>query len=441
MNKISVGIVSQTPPVRLIANHYGDRLKLSDLSKDEYSNTVGGVAPLITSELNELMRRGFVSNATWFSLNPGAPKSIELSEGVKSVSVYMEEGNSKLYTEFKEKVWKGIHNIRSDDFTVEEYLGYFRYNSKLASIILHDTEKIDLFEIHDFQQLLLGAMLGPAFPSILRWHAPFMPELLNSKIRKFIVNGMEGNDAVIVSTKRDLEGLIKAGFKGSAYQIYPHIDNTLWRKPGKARRSSFEHRFGIKDEHFLILNVARMDMIKSQDDLIKAFALVKDKRARLMLVGGSSFTSKELGHPKGRIWTHRLRSIARRLGVEDRVIFAGNLGHEDLECAYSRADLFVLPSKIEGFGLVVVESWLYGTPAIVSEGAGVSELIMNGLNGFTFAPGKYRDLAERIDNLIMDEKLANYMGDSARGIAKACYASNTSDLIASAYRKTIEGFG
>ncbi|MHB1830609.1 MAG: glycosyltransferase family 4 protein [Candidatus Micrarchaeaceae archaeon] len=440
-SKINLGIVSQTPVVRLSDDQNGETIGLHSIDGRRYVPTIGGVAPLIKTQLSELLKRKFIDRAVWFSLNPNAPKNMTLSSKVKAVSVYLEGEGSKNYTNFKEEIWKNMHNLDSRDFTIREYLGYFKYNSRLAEIMLQDHEDISLFEIHDFQQLLLGAMLGPSFPSILRWHGPFFPEILNKKIRKFIVNGLEGNDAVIVSTKRDLEGLIRAGYKGRAYQIYPHVDNSLWKQPGRKNIDKFCEEFGIGKDDFLIVNVARMDEIKSQDDLIKAVATLKRKGMKLMLIGGSSFTSKDLGHPKGELWIHELRKLVRKLRAEKIVIFAGSLDHSGLESAYSRADLFVLPSKIEGFGLVVVESWLYSTPAIVSRGAGVSELIMEDINGLTFRPGDYQDLAMKILRIYKDSKLNEYMGKNARNMSSVCYSSTTVDLIMRAYKKTIENFG
>ena len=439
--KINLGIVSQTPVVRLSDVQNTGTPGPSGAASGRYVPTIGGVAPLIKTQLTELLKRKYIDRAVWFSLNPNAPKNMTLSSRVSAVSVYLEGDGSKNYTNFKEEIWKNMHNLDSRNFTIREYLGYFKYNSRLAEIMLQDHEDISLFEIHDFQQLLLGAMLGPSFPTILRWHGPFFPEILTKKIRKFIVNGLEGNDAVIVSTKRDLEGLIRAGYKGRAYQIYPHVDNNLWKKAAKEKVSEFCDKFGIEKDDFLIVNVARMDGIKSQDDLIKAVATLKRKDMKLMLIGGSSFTSKDLGHPKGELWIHELKILVKKLRAENIVIFAGSLDHVGLESAYSRADLFVLPSKIEGFGLVVVESWLYSIPAIVSRGAGVSELIMDGINGLTFKPGDHQDLAMKILRIYKDSKLNEYIGMNAHNMSTICYSSTTVDQIMRVYKKTIENFG
>ncbi len=443
MKHITLGVVSQTPMVKLSKEGLSGTIFLSELGEEDYRYNVGGVTPLIKSQLEELLRKKAIRKATWFSLNPNAPKNIILSKRINAVSINLEEESSKNYVNFKEDIWNNLHGISSKPFTIAEYLGYFRYNSRLARMMLEEYQEVDLFEIHDFQQLLLGSMLGPSFPSILRWHIPFEPEILDKNIKKFIINGLEGNDAIIVSTRRALEGLIRAGYRGKAYQIYPHIDPKIWKAPTKSLEQRLSEGFGIKPDDFLVVNVARMDPMKSQDDLIRAISMIKEPKIKLMLVGGSSFSSsaKGLKHPKSHIWTKRLKSLVKKLKLEKRVIFGGSMDHHELEAAYSRANLMVLPSRSEGFGLVVVESWIYGVPAIVSSGAGISELMMDGISGYSFRPADVRDLALKIFKIYKNPKLSEEMGSNAHSMARACFVSSTVPLIKEVYEKTIEDFG
>ncbi len=438
--RIALGIVSQTPVIRFTRKITVDSIKISELDRSSYMYTVGGVTPMILSQLRELLKEKSISRAVWFSLNQNAPKHMSISGLLNAINISLESENSKDYASFKQVVWDNIHNISSSDFSVKEYLGYFRYNSKLARTILQDYGHIDLFEIHDFQQLLLGAMLGPSFPTVFRWHIPFIPEILNPKIKKFVINGMEGNDAIIVSTRRDLEGLIRAGFKGRAYQLYPHLDPSTFKRPSQSELGSFSERYGIKTDDFLVINVARMDIMKSQDDLIKAMSLIKDKSVKLLLIGNGSFSSNSLGITKGGEWRRYLEGLVRKLNLQDRVIFTGYMTADQLKSAYERSDLFVLPSRSEGFGLVAVEAWLYNTPTIVSTGAGVSELVIEDLNGSTFRPGKYDELAAHIRRFYKNSQLRVEMGVNARRAAKACFISTAIPVLKSIYENTIADF-
>ena len=441
MAKISLGIVSQTPLIRFLKEMPRTKVKLSSLDPGDYVYTVGGVAPMVKSQLDEMLKQGIVSRSIWFSLNPKAPAQVEVSEKMKLMNLSLEEEYSRNYVSFKEKIWNNIHGINSESFSTEEYLGYFKYNSHLASTVIEHSQ-VELFELHDFQQLLLGSMLGPSFPSIFRWHIPFLPEILSHKVRKFIINGMEGNDAVIVSTRRDLEGLVRAGFKGRAYQVYPSINPLAWKRPSRVEIAELNEKYGIRDEDFVVNNVARMDPMKSQDALIKAVAGLKNADIKLMLIGNGSFTSSKggLSHGKGNLWRKKLERLVKRLKLEKKVIFTGYMPSKLLRAAYRRSDAFVLPSVREGFGLSVVEAWMYGVPSVVSTGAGVSELIIDGLDGLTFNSGDISELKASLLKLYSDERLRKELGENGRRVARTCFTTTAIPTVKRIYEETISGF-
>lgn len=439
--RINLGVVSQTPVVRFNKEVGEDVKNIAEVDREDYSFTVGGVTPLLRSQLKGLLKEKVIRKAEWYSLNPSGPRKINIQKSIEVINISLGDRDSQLYTNFKQKVWNAAHNIHRGSIGIEEYVGYLGYNAELTRMMLKENDDIDLFEIHDFQQLLVGSMIGPSFPSIFRWHIPFKPDSLPIKMKKFIINGIEGNDAVIVSTRRDLEGLIRAGYKGRAYQVYPHLDPEKFTEPKKSEVTEFCDNFGIKPDDFLIINVARMDKIKSQDDLIKAVARVKNKRVKLMLIGNGSFTSEALGHSGASSWRTKLERLVHILKLQDKVIFAGYMNDNLLRAAYRRANLFVLPSRTEGFGLVVAEAWLYNTPAVVSRGAGVSELIIEGLNGLTYTPGDIIDLSKKMNKAVRSERLRSDMGVNAHRMARACYVSTAIPILKEIYKQTMEDFG
>ena len=87
-------------------------------------------------------------------------------------------------------------------------------------------------------------------------------------------------------------------------------------------------------------------------------------------------------------------------GLENNVLLTGHAGDDILTAAYSLCEAHVLPSSVEGFGLVTPECWHFKRPVIVSSGCGSSEMVMDGLNGYTFAKGDDADLAEKMRLLL-----------------------------------------
>ncbi|MEM0160401.1 MAG: glycosyltransferase family 4 protein [Thermoplasmata archaeon] len=443
---MNIGIVSQTPLIKFNENAEKEHIiKLSDLDKKAYNYTIGGVSIMVNNLIRKMQDSKFATKVYWFALNPKAPYKIIVRDNFELYNISQQPKMLKAYTNFKEILWNNIHGFKHEEFDREEYLGFLNYNWLVAKGVLEMKENIDLLMIHDFQQLMVGSMIGPAKPAVLRWHIPFIPENFTFQIRKFIVNGLEGFDSIIVSTKRDLEGLIRAGYRGIAYQIYPNIDPEKWGRESKKAAVSFGETYGIKEDDFLVLNVARMDPMKSQDILIKAVARLKKSipNIKLMLVGNGSFTSSSngLGSSKGELHKQYLKELVKKLSIEDRIIFTGYLPDSVLSKAYERADLFVLPSKIEGFGLSVVEAWIYENVTIVSRGAGVSELITDGVNGFKFNPGEYIELANIILKVYKEEQERSEIGKNAHRMAKQCYISNVYKQTERVLRITLDNFG
>jgi glycosyltransferase involved in cell wall biosynthesis len=112
--------------------------------------------------------------------------------------------------------------------------------------------------------------------------------------------------------------------------------------------------------------------------------------------------------------------LAKELGVEDRVIFVGHADSVELAAAYTRSNVVVLPSIVEGFGLVIIEAWLYGKPVVVSNRAGVAELISHGRNGFLVDPDNTEELAESIKSILKRDALAEELANNGKVTAELC---------------------
>lgn len=408
---MKVAVNTQTPPIRFrltyrdLLEKYGYLdvpINLSNLSEDDYNISVGGVAKMMLAYL----RKASVTNPKWVALGPGYPPSV-IMDNIKVSFVDLDPITLSKYTRFKEGIYNESHGVSKYSIIGEDYIAYATYNWLSAQKLLEYYTDTDVYFINDFQQLLVGGIIGPSAPAILWYHIPFVPEKLNDRLRDFIIRSFEAFDAVIMSTKRDLEGLVRIGAKINVKQIYPFIDPSSFVTVSEAEIDRVEEKFGIKEDDNIVLVVARMDPIKSQDVAIKA---IKNVNAKLVLVGNGSFTSKTLGHDKASIWASKLKSLIKDLHLEDKVIFTGYVNDNELMALYQRANVVALPSNIEGFGLTICEGWLYKKPAVVSRGAGVSELVIEGGNGYTFTPSSYEEMANVINNALKTQDKLGLMG-------------------------------
>lgn len=136
----------------------------------------------------------------------------------------------------------------------------------------------------------------------------------------------------------------------------------------------------------VIGNVARiMPELKGQDILLDALGQLKVD-FRCYFAGGA-----DAAHEAA---FQSLKEQAARLGIADKVTFFGNV--EDIPGFLEKLDLFVLPSRSEGFGISLIEAMAMGIPCIASRLDGPAEVLQNGKYGTLFTPEDSADLAEKL---------------------------------------------
>jgi phosphatidylinositol alpha-mannosyltransferase len=153
----------------------------------------------------------------------------------------------------------------------------------------------------------------------------------------------------------------------------------------------------------IALFVGNFLSFKGIEVLLHSFSEIRDDRIVLLMVGG--------GYGEQQYW-----SMAKRFGLEKRVIFAGpQSADRDLPSYYNLSDFLILPSThSESFGLVVLEAMASGKPAIVSALPGPSQLIDEGKDGLIVKVGDSVDLRNKIEYLASDRTLCSQMGESGR---------------------------
>jgi glycosyltransferase involved in cell wall biosynthesis len=186
------------------------------------------------------------------------------------------------------------------------------------------------------------------------------------------------------------------------------VDTEIYRPIEKDR--SLLKKLGLEDK-VVVLFVGNLHLCKGVDLLIEAIARIKDESIVLLVVGGG-YEEK------------RFRELARRMGLEGRVIFVGPKSlDEGLISYYALADMFVLPSIYsESFGVVALEAMSCGKPVIVSSLPGPSRLVSDGKGGLIATVGDIEDLKAKIELLAYDENRRLEMGRMAREKAVEQYS-------------------
>ena len=184
--------------------------------------------------------------------------------------------------------------------------------------------------------------------------------------------------------------------------VYNAIDLTRFR-PAEKRREHDGIRIG---------NVARiMPEKKGQDVLIRAIARLKDFYPQLHCYFAGEADDAHQPH------LAQLKALAQELGVGDRVTFLGNV--KDVPGFLESLDVFVLPSRYEGFGISLLEAMAMGVPCIASHLDGPAEIIQNGTYGELFPCGDDAALAGKLDALLQDRTGAAKRADRAKEMVRS----------------------
>ena len=132
-----------------------------------------------------------------------------------------------------------------------------------------------------------------------------------------------------------------------------------------------------------------------------------------------------------------MRGQARRLGVAERVAFRGWLGAEELAGELAEASVVVLPSLWpEPFGLVGIEAFAAGRPAVASATGGVGDWLEHGVNGLGVAPGDVDDLARALNEMLDDPDRQRRMGIAGREtVARSFSADSHLTALLDGYRE------
>ncbi len=181
---------------------------------------------------------------------------------------------------------------------------------------------------------------------------------------------------------------------------------------------------GVNTQHFkpitnhpknnrqrILLTVARLDLNKGHDYVLKALSILKDQglTPNYTIVGQGP---EEM----------MLQQMVQDLGLEDQVVFAGFISGDQLPSIYASCNIFVMASReipgrmdlVEGFGISFLEASACGLPVVAGNSGGISDAVQHGRTGLLVNPDNPEDIASAIKHLLTDGKLARRLGDEGR---------------------------
>lgn len=185
--------------------------------------------------------------------------------------------------------------------------------------------------------------------------------------------------------------------------VPPGVDHAYF---GPGYRPQARRALGLPADGTLLLFVGRIQPLKGADVAVRALAALGDERARLVIVGGPS-------GPRGTQTLQGLVTLATELGVGDQVTLVEPQPHELLSTWYRAADVCLVPSRSESFGLVALEAAACGTPVVASAVGGLTTLVDHGRTGYLVEGADPEAFAAHVRRIAGDRLLAERLATAA----------------------------
>jgi glycosyltransferase involved in cell wall biosynthesis len=211
-------------------------------------------------------------------------------------------------------------------------------------------------------------------------------------------------DQVSVPSTGGRELMRSLGLPDERVTLTPYVvDNDWWLvEAARVDRAAVRLSWGAAADDAVILFCAKLQVWKRPRDLLQAFAKAKIGKALLVFAGEGPLHGQ-------------LENEAAALRVAERVRFLGFVNQTQLPSIYRCADLMVLPSLYEPFGVVVNEAMLCGCPVIVSDHVGAArDLIAEGRTGFVYPCGDVAALAKLLERALGNREKLRELGQAAR---------------------------
>jgi D-inositol-3-phosphate glycosyltransferase len=236
---------------------------------------------------------------------------------------------------------------------------------------------------------------------------------------------------ILAPTDREKENLLKyCNTTAQKIGVVPcGVNLDLFRPMDK---TAARQRLGFGKDESIVLYVGRFDPIKGIDRLLEAIAHLKHlKRMRLVIIGGDGPATPEY---------QNLQQLCSKFGIQKSVHFVGRVEQDQLPPYYSAADVLIVPSYYESFGLVGLESLACGTPVVASRVGAMEDIIEESKTGYVVADLNPRGLANRIEKVISNPACSMLPAPAIRASILKYGWPNVAAAIFNEYGTVLENF-
>ncbi len=213
--------------------------------------------------------------------------------------------------------------------------------------------------------------------------------------------------------------------------IHPALDMTRF-DPARYDRENTRKSLGIPKDTIVAGTVGRVSPGKGYEEFLQAARMLRDrypaKRLRFLVVGSSSY-GEEAYHDG-------IMRYARELGLAETVLFTGF--RRDIPALLNAMDIFIFPSRAEGFGATVIEAMAMGVACVSTRSDGTLDTVVAGETGLVFQGGDAEGLMRSVESLLADDRLRKRIAENGyRQVRERFNLDSMTDLVEALYATTM----
>ncbi len=162
---------------------------------------------------------------------------------------------------------------------------------------------------------------------------------------------------------------------------------------------ALRHKYGFKKDDIILFTLTRLsskERYKGYDKVIQAMDRLKTKYSNIKYLIAGSYDSEEIKY---------INNLSRDLGLFKDIVITGFINEDDLVAHFSMANIYVMPSMKEGFGIVFIEAMYYGLPVIAGNKDGSVDALLNGELGTLVNPLNVNEIKNAIDSIIENKSI------------------------------------
>ena len=375
------------------------------------SKDTGGMNVYIRQIARELGKRGVYVDVYTRYHDPKDPQIVRIGERARVIHInagpfaYIKEDLPNHLPEF---VWGLLSYAESKGLTYDMVHSHYWLSGRIGNVLARHWSVPHVTSFHTLAEIKRGARAGER-----------EPETRVVGERKILASA----DRTVAFSEHEREAIVRlySAQKHKIDVIPCGVDVGMFRPMNRSRAKK---KLGLEGSK-VVLYVGRIEPIKGVDILLGAVAQLEHRDSvKTLIVGGEPGGDAEIG---------RLEAMSRELGISSQVSFLGRVEQKELPVYYNAADVCVVPSYYESFGLVALEAMACGVPVVASRVGGLSSVVKGGVTGYLIPWRCPEPFADCLDVLLNNPSMRKSMGEASRDLALTMEWSAVADRLMDLY--------